>query len=63
MIDDLVIFINKLQANNHDVILTIASNEPFEYCKGGIENLIPMTDLVDPIVCTNGLQDIPNTNQ
>ena len=40
MIDDLVVFINKLQAKNYNVILPIDMNESFEYGKGEVENLI-----------------------
>ena len=63
IIDDLVVFINKLQANNHYVILTIDTNETFEYGKGGVENIIPMTNLIDLIACNHDSKKIPNTYQ
>ena len=40
MIDDLVVFINKLQAKNYNVILPIDMNESFEYGKGEVAKLI-----------------------
>ena len=60
-IDGLIVLISILQTNNHEVILTIGANEKFESVKGDITKLISMTKLVDPIVCTHGLQNIPNT--
>ena len=54
MIDGLIVLINELQANNQEFILTIDSNEEFESGKGGVANLISMTELVDLIVCTHG---------
>ena len=63
MIDDLIVLINKIQTDNHDVILTIDANEQFESGKGGVAKLISMTKLVDPIVCTHGLQNMPNIYQ
>ena len=55
MIDDLIVLINKIQTDNHDVILMIDANEQFESGKGGVAKLISITKLVDPIACTHGL--------
>ena len=56
IIDDLIVFINKLQANNHEAILTVDVNETFESRKGGVTKLSSITNLVDPIVwCTQKL--------
>ena len=63
MIDDLIVLINKLQMNNHELILTIDANEQFESGKGGAAKLISMTKFVDPIACTHGLQIISDTYQ
>ena len=63
MIDDLIILIIKLRAENHEVVLNIDANEPFESGKGGVVKLISMAKLVDPIVCTHGSNNIPNTHQ
>ena len=63
MIDGLVVLINELQANNQEFILTIDANEQFESGKGGVANLISMTELVDQIACTHGLKNIRKTYQ
>ena len=64
MIDYLVVCINKLKLNNHDVILTIDANKTFEYDKGGVTKLISMTKSVYPIIaCSHGLKKISNTHQ
>ena len=63
MINDIIILINKLQAENHEVVLTIDANESFDPGQGGVTKLISMTKLVDPISCTHGLKHIPNTHQ
>ena len=63
MIDDLIVLINKIQTDNHDVILTIDANEQFESGKGGVAKLISMTKLVDPIAYTHGLQNMPHIYQ
>ena len=63
IIDDLIVFINKLQANNHESILTVDVNETFESGKGGVTKLSSITNLVDPIACTHGFEDIPKSRQ
>ena len=63
MIDDLIILIIKLRAENHEVVLNIDANEPFESGKSGVVKLISMTKLVDPIAYTHELNNIPNTHQ
>ena len=63
MIDKLTVLINKLQTDNHEVILTIDANEQFKSGKGGVAKLILLTKLVDPIACTHRLQNISNTYQ
>ena len=45
MIDDLVVFTNKLQGVNHEVILMINANEPFNSGKGEVAKLISISDL------------------
>ena len=54
MINDIIILINKLQAENHEVVLTIDTNESFDPGQGGVTKLISMTDPVDPIVHQRG---------
>ena len=63
MIDDLILLITKLQAENHEGVLNINANESFDSGKGGVAKLISLTKLVDPIVCTHGSTNIPNTHQ
>ena len=63
MIDDLIIYIMKLQADNHEVALNIDTNKSFDLEKGGLAKLISMNKLVDPIACTHGSKHIPNTDQ
>ena len=63
MIDDLILLITKLQAENHEVVLNIDANKSFDSGKGGVAKLISLTKLVDPIVCTHGSTNIPNTHQ
>ena len=63
MIDDLIILIMKLQADNHEVDLNIDANKPFDSGKGGVAKLILMTKLVDPIAFTHGSKYILNTHQ
>lgn len=54
MIDDLIAFINKSQAKNHEYILTIDANETFESRKGGVAKLLLMINIVYPIACIHG---------
>ena len=62
MIDDLTIFINKLIAENHEVILLIDANEPLT--PGfGIARLLESTNIIDPITLRHGFRNIPNTHQ
>ena len=63
MINNLIILINKLQEETHEVILTIDTNESFDSGQGRVEKLIYRTKRVDPISCTHGLKHIPNTHQ
>ena len=63
MIDDLIKLIMKLQAENHEVVLNIDVNESFDSGKGGVAKLISITKLIDPIACTHGSKNIPNTHQ
>ena len=63
IIEDLIVLINELQPDNHEVILTIDANEQFESGKGDVAKLMSMTKIVDPIECTHVLQNIPNTYQ
>ena len=63
MIDDLIILIMKLQADNHEVVLNIDTNASFDSGKGGVAKLISMTKLIDPIACTHGSKNSPNTHQ
>ena len=63
IIEDLIVLINELQPDNREVILTIDANEQFESGKGDVVKLMSMTKIVDPIECTHGLQNIPNTYQ
>ena len=63
MIDNLVLFNNKLQTANHEVILTIDANESFQFGNGGVENLISIYNLVDPIACTNSSTNTLDTYQ
>ena len=63
MIDDLIKLIMKLQAENHEVVLNIDVNESFDSRKGGVAKLISITKLIDPIACTHGSKNIPNTHQ
>ena len=63
IIEDLIVLINELQPDNREVILTIDANEQFESGKGDVAKLMSMTKIVDPIECTHGLQNIPNTYQ
>ena len=63
MIDDLIIFIMKLQVENHEVVLNIDANEPFDSGKVRVGKLISMTKIVDPIACTHGSNNIPNMHQ
>ena len=54
MIDDLIIVLMKLQADNYEVVLNIDANEPFDSGKCGVAKLISMTKLVDSIAYTHG---------
>ena len=63
MIDNLVVFINKLQAANHKIILTIDENDSYGSSKGGVAKLISITNIINPIACTHTLKDILNTYQ
>ena len=63
MINDLIILIMKLQVEKHEVVLNIDANESFDSGKGGVVKLISMTKLIDPIACTHGSENIPNTHQ
>ena len=63
IINDLIILIKKLQVENHEVVLNIDANESFDSGKGGVAKLISMTKLIDPIACTHGSENIPNTHQ
>ena len=63
MIDDLIILIMRLQADNHEVDLNIDANKPFDSGKGGVAKLILMTKLVDLIAFTHGSKYILNTHQ
>ena len=62
MIDDLNIFINKLIAENHEVILFIDVNEPLTP-GSGIANLLKNTNIIDPITLRHGFRKTPNTHQ
>ena len=44
-------------------MLNIDANELFDSEKGGVAKLIFLTKLVDPITCTHGSTNIPNTHQ
>ena len=62
IIHDLTIFINKLIADNHEVILLIDTNEPL--IPGfRIAKLLQNTNMIDPITLRHGLINIPNTHQ
>ena len=62
MIDDLTIFINKLIAENHEVILLIDANEPLPP-GSGISRLLKNTNMIDPITLRHGFINIPNTHE
>ena len=63
MIEDLIILNTKLQAAIDEVLVNIDANESFDSEKGGVAKLISSTKLVDPIACTHGSTNIPNTHQ
>ena len=62
IIDDFTIFINKLIAENHEVILLIDANEPLTP-GSRIEILLKNTNMIDPITLRHGFRNIPNTHQ
>ena len=62
MIDDLTTFINKLIAENHEVILLIDANKPLTP-GSGIARLLKNTNMIDPITFRHGFRNIPNTHQ
>ena len=62
MIDDLIIFINKLIAEYHEVILLIDTDESLTP-GSGIAKLLQNTNMIDPITLRHGFRNTPNTHQ
>ena len=54
MIDDLIIVLMKLQADNHEVVLNSDANGPFDSGNCGVAKLISMNKLLDSIAYTHG---------
>ena len=61
MIYDLTIFINKVIAENYEVILLTDANELLT-TGSWIARLLKNTNMIDPITLRHGFRNIPNTH-